>query len=233
MKSFTTADFWKAYAELSLDMKKKAQRAYQLWQDNPMHPSLHVTVYAYTPKAIQAAIRAGVKCVEHGHLMDEATAKLMAEKGIWLSLQPFLDDEDAIPFPEGSANRAKQLQMTQGTDTAYKLAKKYNLKTAWGTDTLFDAKLATRQGAQLAKMVRWYTLAEVLRMATSTNAELLALSGPRNPYPGKLGVVKEGALADLLLVNGDPLENIKLIEDPDKNFSVIMKDGKIYKNAIR
>jgi imidazolonepropionase-like amidohydrolase len=69
-------------------------------------------------------------------------------------------------------------------------------------------------------------------MATSTNAELLALSGKRNPYPGKLGVVEVGAFADLLLVDGDPLANIKLIEDPAKNFVVIMKDGKIYKNSI-
>ncbi|WP_019501447.1 metal-dependent hydrolase family protein [Pseudanabaena sp. PCC 6802] len=192
----------------------------------------YVTVHAYTPKAIQTAIRAGVKCIEHGQLMDELTAKIMAEKGIWLSMQPFLDDEDAIPFPEGSPNRAKQLQMTQGTDTAYKLAKKYNLKTAWGTDTLFDAKLATRQGVQLAKLARWYTPFEVLKMATSTNAELLALSGPRNPYPGKLGVVEEGALADLLLVDGNPIEDIKLIENPAHNFKVIMKDGKIYKNSL-
>lgn len=70
-------------------------------------------------------------------------------------------------------------------------------------------------------------------MATSTNAELLAMSGPRNPYPGKLGVVEEGALADLLLVDRNPLDNIKLIEDPAKNFLVIMKDGKIYKNLLR
>jgi imidazolonepropionase-like amidohydrolase len=104
------------------------------------------------------------------------------------------------------------------------------VKTAWGTDTLFDPKLASRQGAQLAKLVRWYSPAEVLKMATADNAEVLALSGPRNPYPGKLGVVEQGALADLLLVDGDPLANIKLIEDPDRNFKVIMKDGKIYKN---
>jgi len=69
-------------------------------------------------------------------------------------------------------------------------------------------------------------------MATEDNAELLALSGPRNPYPGKLGVVEEGALADLLLVDGDPVANIKLIEDPEKNFLVIMKDGVIYKNIV-
>ncbi|MNU03091.1 hypothetical protein D3C72_2470020 [compost metagenome] len=68
-------------------------------------------------------------------------------------------------------------------------------------------------------------------MATSTNAELLALSGNRNPYPGKLGVVQEGALADLLLVDGDPLENLELIADPE-NFVVIMKDGQIYKDTL-
>jgi hypothetical protein len=80
------------------------------------------------------------------------------------------------------------------------------------------------------KMVRWYTPAQVLKMATSTNAELLALSGPRNLYPGKLGVIEAGALADLLLVNGNPLDNIQLIENPDQNFVVIMKDGMVYKN---
>src|SRR6185437_5846431 len=78
-----------------------------------------------------------------------------------------------------------------------------------------------------------YAAAEALTMATSTNAELLAMSGPRNPYPGKLGVVEEGALADLLLVDGNPLENIKLIEVPEKNLVVIMKDGTIYKNLLR
>jgi imidazolonepropionase-like amidohydrolase len=192
----------------------------------------YVTVHAYTPRAIQTAIRAGVRCIEHGQLADETSAKLMAEKGIWWCLQPFLDDEDAVPFPEGSPNREKQLQMVRGTDTAYALAKKYKIKTAWGTDTLFDAKLATRQGAQLAKMVHWYTPTEVLKIATADNAECLALSGKRTAYAGKLGVVQEGALADLLLVDGDPIANMKLIEDPAKTFVVIMKDGKIYKNSL-
>jgi imidazolonepropionase-like amidohydrolase len=192
----------------------------------------YVAVHAYTPRAIQAAIRAGVKSIEHGQLMDEETARFMAEKDVWLSIQPFLDDEDANPYPEGSENRTSQLKVAMGTDHAYNLAKQYNLKTAWGTDTLYSAQGATRQGAKLTKLVRWYTPAEVLKMATSTNAELLAMSGPRSPYPGKLGVVKEGALADLLLVNGNPLENIQLIEDPENNFVVIMKNGVIYKNLL-
>jgi imidazolonepropionase-like amidohydrolase len=191
----------------------------------------YVGVHAYTPKAVQTALKAGVKVIDHGQLIDDATARMIAEKGAWLSLQPFLDDADSIPFPEGSDNRAKQLLVTGGTDAAYAFAKKYRLKLAWGTDTLFDAKLATRQGAQLAKMVRWFTPAEVLVMATSRNAELLALSGNRAPYKGRLGVVEVGALADVLLVNGDPIADINIVADPANNFVVIMKDGKIYKNT--
>jgi imidazolonepropionase-like amidohydrolase len=135
-------------------------------------------------------------------------------------------------FPFGSQERAKALEVFAGTDRTFALAKKYKIKTAFGTDILFSGRLAQRQAELLAKLVRWYTAAEVLAMATGTNAQLLALSGKRNPYPGNLGVVEQGALADLLLVDGDPIANIKLIEDPAKNFVVIMKDGKIYKNAL-
>ena len=193
----------------------------------------YVAAHAYTPASIQGAIAAGVKCIEHGHLMDEASAKLIAEKGVWLSTQPFMDDQDMPPFPPGSFERAKMMEVVSGTDKVYKLAKKYKIKTAFGTDVLFSRAWAKRQGAQLAKLVRWYTPAEALVMATGTNGQLLALSGPRNPYPGKLGVIEEGALADLLLVDGNPLDNIRLIEDPAKNFVVIMKDGKIYKNTLK
>jgi imidazolonepropionase-like amidohydrolase len=193
----------------------------------------YVTVHAYTPRAIRAAINSGVKCIEHGHLIDEATAQLMAEKGIWWSIQPFIGDEFASRFAEGSANRAKALLVIKGTDTAYRLAKKYKIKTAWGSDIVFSPHLMKTHGEQLTKLLTWYTPAEILKMATADNAELLTLCGPRNPYPGKLGVVEEGALADLIVVDGDPLANLELVEDPDKNFVVIMKDGKIYKNTIK
>ncbi|WP_420888158.1 amidohydrolase family protein [Bradyrhizobium elkanii] len=190
----------------------------------------YVAVHAYTPVAIQRSIAAGVKCIEHGHLMDDASARLMAEKGIWLSTQPFLDLSGASAL--GPAEQEKMRQVVAGTDRVYGFAKKYKLKTAFGTDVLFSQALADRQGAMLTALTRWYTPAEALIMATSTNAELLALSGLRNPYSGKLGVVEEGALADLLLVEGNPIDNIKLIEDPAKNFLVIMKDGKVYKNLL-
>jgi imidazolonepropionase-like amidohydrolase len=192
----------------------------------------YVTVHAYTPRAIRQAIAAGVKVIEHGHLIDEPTAKLLADKGIWWSLQPLTRDEAVFARMDPVSQR-KALAVWAGTENAYQLAKKYKVKTAFGADILFDAVAASRQGAELTKLVRWYTPAEALKMATADNGELMALSGFINPYPGKLGVVEEGALADLLLVDGNPLENIKLIEDPDKNFPVIMKDGRIYKNALR
>lgn len=194
----------------------------------------YVTVHAYTPKAIRTAVEAGVKCLEHGQLIDEDTAKLVAEKGVWWCLQPFMEDPDApSSFPEGSSNRKKQLEMFAGTDIAYRLAKKYNIKTAFGTDNLFSASNAAFQGKMLTRLEKWYSNAEILRMATSGNAEILNLCGPRNPYPGKLGVIEEGAYADILLVDGDPLSDIMLVADPDRNFTVIMKDGKIYKRSER
>jgi imidazolonepropionase-like amidohydrolase len=192
----------------------------------------YVTVHAYTPRAVRQAIEAGVKVIDHGQLLDDDTAKLMADKGVWWSLQPFMDDGRST-FPPGSPNRIKQEFMWAGTDAAYRLARKYGIRTAWGTDALFSRDAAARQNGDLVKLLKWYTPAEILKMATVDNADLLALSGQRSPYPGRLGVVEEGALADLLLVDGDPLTNLRLLEDPASNFIVIMKDGQIIKSEVR
>jgi imidazolonepropionase-like amidohydrolase len=188
----------------------------------------YVLVHAFTPRAVQQSLRAGVRCIEHGFLLDDETAEMIAERDAWWCMQPLLHDEDALQF-DGPANQEKFLQIAAGTERAFELAKKHGVKLAWGTDTLFDASLADRQGRQLAKMSRWFTPAEVLRMATSANAALCAMSGERNPYPGRLGVVEEGALADLLLVDGNPLTDLQLLADPDRTLLVIMKNGKIYK----
>jgi imidazolonepropionase-like amidohydrolase len=192
----------------------------------------YVTVHAYTPRAVQMALRAGVKCIDHGQLIDDATARMIAEKKAWLSLQPFVEEEKSA-FAPGSANYIKQQQMRKGTDSAYLFAKKYKIKTAFGTDILFDATKAGQRGKELTKMLRWYTPFEILRIATSVNAELLALSGPRNPYPGKLGVIEEGAYADLLIIDGNPLQEIQLFEDPQKNLLLIMKNGQVFKNTLK
>jgi imidazolonepropionase-like amidohydrolase len=141
-------------------------------------------------------------------------------------------DDGSNQFPEGSLEAQKKKEVRAGTERAYALAKKYGIKTAWGTDILFSPVLARGQNAMLTRMVQWYTPAEILIMATSTNAQLLAMSGKRNPYPGKLGVVEEGAYGDVLLVDGNPLENIHLLDDPANNLVVIIKNGAIAKNSL-
>jgi len=193
----------------------------------------YVAIHANTDDAIQMGIKAGIMSVEHGFLMKEETLKLMSEKGVWFSMQPLLNDEDAIPFPKGSENERKWIEVTDGTANVIGYAKKYSVKTAFGTDVLFDVKLLEKHGKLLAKLKNWYTPYEALKMATYDNFQLFKMCGPRDPYPGELGVVKEGALADLILVNGNPLENLDLVADPDNNFVMIMKDGKIYKNIIQ
>jgi imidazolonepropionase-like amidohydrolase len=158
------------------------------------------------------------------------TATLMAEKDIWLSTQPFVSDDDAPPMTGQS--QINLLQVIVGTNTVYALAKEHKIKTAFGTDLLFSNTITERQGFMMTHLTRWYDNADILKMATSVNAELLAMSGPRNPYHGKLGIIEEDALADLLVVDGNPIDDIELVARPDKNFMVIMKDGKIYKDIL-
>lgn len=192
----------------------------------------YVTVHAYTTEAVRRAIDAGVKVIEHGQLMDEDTAKYMAEKGIWLSAQPITQEFFGAMFPPGSDQAQKAQEVMAGSDRLYQLAKKYHLKTAFGTDVLFSEAMARQQGRMLVSLKQWFTPAEILRQATSVNAELLQLSGLRSPYKGKLGVVEPGALADLILVKGDPIANIDLLGDAQNNIPVIMKDGRVFKNTL-
>ncbi len=192
----------------------------------------YVHTHAINNEAVNHSIDAGVACVEHGHMSTLDTLKRMKAEGVWLSMQPFLDDVDAPALND--FQKAKYKSVTDGTDFVYTNAKKLGVKIAFGTDTLFSAELAKRQGAQLAKLKKWFTPFEALKMATCDNAELLKLSGKLTPYPlGPLGVIEEGAYADLILVNGNPLENLDLVSDPERNFVVIMKDGTLYKNTVK
>jgi imidazolonepropionase-like amidohydrolase len=213
-----------------LDVAQYTEREIRAAVEAAENWGTYVTVHAYTPKAIQTALKAGVKCIDHGQMIDETTMQMLAEKGAWLSLQPFID-EGKSPFPDGSANRKKQLEMYNGTDNAYQLAKKYRVKIAFGTDILFNPAEAARQNSHILRLKRWFNNYEILKMITSGNAQLLSMSGPRNPYPkGPLGVIHEGAYADLILMGGNPIENIDLLNEPEANFVLIMKDGRIVKN---
>lgn len=191
----------------------------------------YVTTHAINDEAVVHSIENGARSVEHAHMATRETLQMMKNAGVWLSMQPFLDDEDAPALNDFQKEKYKFV--TDGTDFVYRTAKELGVKIAFGTDTLFSADLAKRQGAMLVKLQKWFTPYETLKMATCDNAELLKLSGPLTPYPhGPLGVIEEGAYADMILVDGNPLENLDLISDPKENFGMIMKDGIIYKYDI-
>ena len=206
--------------QYTLDEMKAAVDAASDW-------NTYVAVHAYTPRAIRRAIEAGVRCIEHGQLLDDSTLKLMARKGVWLSAQNLIPDTPSM----SAERRAKRKGVLEGTARVWQSAKKLKVKLAWGTDILFEPQLNSEQNRLILPLKQWFTPAEILKLVTYDNSRLLALSGPRSPYAGKLGVIETGALADLLLVEGNPLADIDLITDPQKNFSVIMKDGVIYKGG--
>ena len=126
------------------------------------------------------------------------------------------------------------MQVVQGWKETAELLKKYNVKMGFGTDLVFTPDKNGQQGNFLARFSTWFSNIEMLRMITSTNGELMALSGKRHPHQdGPLGVIETGAYADLLIVDGNPLKDITLLADPEKNLKLIMKDGKIYKNTVQ
>ena len=187
----------------------------------------YVTVHAYTVRAVRRAIEAGVKCIEHGQLLDEDTLKLMAERGIWLSTQTLRASTEAMD----PMRREKRKPVIEGQARTIAAAKRAGVRMGWGTDFLFEPALNREQNAFILGLREWFTPAEILKMVTHDNAELLALSGLRSPYQGRLGVVGAGALADLLLVEGNPLTDLEVVADPERNFVVIVKDGRIVKRA--
>jgi imidazolonepropionase-like amidohydrolase len=192
----------------------------------------YVAVHAYTDAAIRQALEAGVLCIDHGMLIEEPTMRLLKEKGAFLSPQVYIFSVEPKFDWFTDENRRKMRQVAEGLDRELKLARKHGVKIVFGTD-MFGEEYFRLQNAELGMRLKWFTPVEVLRQATSNAAELLALSGSRNPYKdGPLGVLREGAYADLLLVDGNPLENLRILEDPARNLVLIMKDGRIYKNTL-
>lgn len=191
----------------------------------------YVCAHVYTSEGINRAIDCGVRCIEHGQLADEDTVRRMADSGTWWSIQPFLADEDSNP-KQDPLQRRQQEEIAEGTMRAFELGQKHKVRMAWGTDVLFSPSGTRTQGRQLAKIARWFGNAETLRMATGHSGDLLALSGERSPYRGRLGVIEAGAFADLIVLDGNPLEDIDLVADPDRTMKVIMKDGRIHKDTL-
>ncbi|WP_340112723.1 metal-dependent hydrolase family protein [Maribellus mangrovi] len=190
----------------------------------------YVMAHVYTVDGIKQAIKGGVKCIEHGNLINEEIAKMMAENDVWLSPEVVV----YLTFSSdlGPVRLAKGAMVRDGLDNMFKLAKKYNLKIVFGTDVVVNPEAAADQNREFVERAKWFTPAEILNQATSLAGELLQLSGERSPYPGKIGVIEEDAYADILLIDGNPLNDISILADPHKNLALIMKDGKIYKNTL-
>ncbi len=190
----------------------------------------YATCHAYTVKAINRAIDAGFKDIGHGQLLDEPTLKRMAEEGIFLSTQPFTVCNE----PQLSENSNEKLAVVcKGTEFVYNTAKKYpKLKITYGTDIFNAPDQIKEQVKMMDRLSKWFEPVDILKMATGNCTELYKLSGMKNPYPdGEIGVIKEGAYADVLLIEGNPLKDIKIIGELD-NLLVIIKDGKVYKNIL-
>lgn len=198
----------------------------------------YVAVHAYTPAAIRRSVEAGVRSIEHAHLIDEATMKLIAERSVYLSPQAYVFSGvfaagGAAAPAQPSAQSAKSAQVSVGLDRMMQLAKRYGVKVAFGTDVFGSPKVFPWESREFGARLRWFSSFEILKQATSTNGELLALSATRNPYAeGKLGVVEPGAWADFLLVEGNPLTDVRVLENPEQNLRLIVKNGRIVKRTL-
>lgn len=209
----------------------------------------YVTVHAYTDTTVGAALDAGVKCIDHGQMVTEETVRRMVEEGIFWSVNLAGQDPSLRTHPTFShgAMREKLDFYLDASKHVVDLIKRFKPKVVFNVDTV----LSTMEVARAQRDFELYTVSRhfgnhaALVSMTSTAGELAALTGQRNPYPeAKLGVVEEGAYADVLVVDGNPLEDLSVIGAHDKwldaqpreagreTIRVIMKDGKIYKNTL-
>ncbi|WP_063850762.1 amidohydrolase family protein [Flammeovirga sp. SJP92] len=193
----------------------------------------YATIHAYSNEGVQNAINAGFQCVEHGLFATEETFQMMKDHDVFFSTQ-FLAF-GLTPEQAGLKGEAakKYLVAQAGAEAGYERAKKIGVKMSWGTDALGSLDIQRMQSLEFTARSKYFTGYEILVQATSNNAELFERSGERHPYKeGPLGVVEKGAYADLLIVEGNPLEDIKLLSNPEKNLLLIMKDGKVFKNIL-
>ncbi len=190
----------------------------------------YVATHVYNVTGIRRAVRAGVKSIEHGHLADEDTVAMLAEREVWLSTQPFAEHDHSFLNP---ASAEKNREICGGTPHVYEWARKHGVKLAWGTDLLFEPEKVGLQSEMMARLGEYMSNVDALKIVTSGNAELLRLAGDRDPYSsGRLGEITPGAWADLLVVNGDPTADLGVLADADTGLSVIVKDGVVVKNTL-
>ena len=192
----------------------------------------YVAVHAYTDDSVLRSLEAGVKVIEHGHLISADTLKILKKKGAYLSSQSFGFVRN-YPADSTSDRGRKAMLVMEGVDNLMTNAKQLGIPVAFGTDAFGSPRVFEAAVNEFGYRLRWFDSLEILKQATSYNAQLLELTGPRNPYQeGPLGVIEQGAYADLLIVDGDPLSDVRVLENYRDNIRLIMKDGKIYKNTL-
>ena len=196
----------------------------------------YVCAHAYTDSSINRVLDAGGRCIEHGFLASEKTIKRMKKLGAVMSLQPyaaveiFKEPEKLAGFGEENIRKARQVR--DGADNMLKLVAKHKVDTFAGAD-LWQEGIITKTPEDMVVRKHWFSDVEILRQNTSYAAKWLAKSGTKNPYrEGSLGVIEEGAYADMLLVDGNPVEDVSVLADWKKNIRLIVKDGEIYKNTL-
>jgi len=203
----------------------------------------YVTAHLLDDRAIDRALDSGVMCVDHGLLIREATVKKLVKKGAWLAPQFNALSPRLQQFPGlKPVNIAKIKAAQQEMEPLVSLIKRYKPKVPFAVDAFGPPENHIRQRRyELHYVAELFGNFETLRRATSVSGELLALSGRRNPY-GKLGVIEAGALADILLIDGNPLEDIGLVgADPGwwdaetveiETMPFVMKDGRVFRNRL-
>jgi imidazolonepropionase-like amidohydrolase len=187
----------------------------------------YVQAHAYTAEAIRRAVDFGVRSIEHGNLIDRATAKFMTERGAFLvptlvTYETMTKYGRELGLPEVSLAKLKDVAKVGLASLEH--AKAAKTKVGFGTDLL--GELRQHQARELSIRAEILKPFEVLAQATLINAELFNMSD-------KIGVLKPGAYADLLVVDGNPLKDISVLEHQGRNMKLIMKGGTAYKNELR
>jgi len=189
----------------------------------------YVLAHSYTSKAIRRLVENGVKVIEHGLLIDEETARLVAERDVVISTQVkifrMIGEVEGLP----ERNRRKAQQVLVGQDNLWRLIKKYGIKTGFGTDLVFGHHIHI--GEEFTMRAEYVGAAEVMRQATSESAEVIRLCGELNRH-GNFGELREGWLADLILIDGDPIEDITILERASESVVLVMKGGVLVKNRL-
>jgi imidazolonepropionase-like amidohydrolase len=189
----------------------------------------YVMAHAYTSEAIRRLVENGVRCIEHGLLIDDATAKLVADNDVVISTQ--LVTYRTLQELEGiSPTNLEKLELVlAGQENLVRLIKKYDIVTGFGTDFVFGGYVLI--GQEFTARAEYWTPAEVLRQATSESARVIRMAGKLNRH-GNFGEIREGWIADVLLLNGNPFDDISILEDPRESLAVIIKDGEIVRNKL-